>query len=137
MDIRHFRRVLRKFEQVTSFQANLCCLGVTVPQCHALLEIEYLGEATIGTLAEQLNLDKSTLSRTVDSLVKQGLVERLPDPQDRRYMIVRLSPQGKQTCDAINESNDEFYRQIIASFPEARRDDLLEAIQLFVSAIRD
>jgi DNA-binding MarR family transcriptional regulator len=134
MDIRGFRRVLRKFEQTTGYQANTCCLGVTVPQCHALLEIEFMGETTIGGLAERLDLDKSTLSRTVEGLVRLGLVERLPNPQDRRYMIVKLSEKGQQTCDSINKVNDEFYRQVIESIPAAKREDVLEAIQIFAHA---
>jgi DNA-binding MarR family transcriptional regulator len=105
-----------------------------VPQCHALLEIEFMSETTIGGLAERLDLDKSTLSRTVEGLVRLGLVERLPNPQDRRYMIVKLSEKGQQTCDSINKVNDEFYRQVIESIPAAKREDVLEAIQIFAHA---
>lgn len=135
MDIRRFRRMLRAFEQLTSFQADICCLGVTVAQCHTLLEIEHLGEATIGGLAESLKLDKSTLSRTVDSLVKLGLVERIQDPQDRRYLNTRLTPEGKRTCKLINKENDAFYRRVLESIPTQQREEFLEAIHVFVDAM--
>jgi DNA-binding MarR family transcriptional regulator len=96
-----------------------------------------MGEATIGGLAEGLDLDKSTLSRTVDSLVRLGLVERSPNPQDRRYMIVTLSANGTQTCDSINDVNDEFYRRVIESIPVAKREDVVEAIQIFAHATQE
>ena len=136
MEIRNFRRQLRAFERLTNFQADLCCLGVTVPQCHALMEIEHLGETTIGGLAENLQLDKSTLSRTVESLVKLGLVERIQDPKDRRYMITKLTQAGKEACDTINKENDAFYRGILESIPVRQRGVFLEAIQVFMDAMQ-
>lgn len=137
MDVSDFRRLLRKFEQVTAVQADVCCMGVTVPQCHALLEIEQSGELTIGGLAEKLNLDKSTLSRTVDSLVRLGLVDRIVNPEDRRYALVRLTSDGIDTCARINHVNDEFYQRIIDLIPVHRRDDLMDAIKLLVQATHE
>ncbi len=84
--IREFRKALRQLERLIDSQQKFCCNGVTLAQCHALLEVEELGQATTGQLADSLNLDKSTLSRTIDGLVNLRLLERLSDPKDRRII---------------------------------------------------
>ncbi len=43
--------------------------GISLAQCHTLLEIEKSHEISISELANTLSLDKSTVSRTVDGLV--------------------------------------------------------------------
>ena len=40
-----------------------------------------------------------TLTHRVDRLASRGCVERLPDPHDRRGVLVRLTPEGKATVD--------------------------------------
>ena len=135
-DIRAFRRLLRQFEQFTEAQTGACCTGVTVAQCHALMAIEHLGECSIGQLAEELSLDKSTLSRTVDGLVTLGLVERAPNPADRRYMIVTLSEKGQETCRQINLANDDYYWRVFEAIPEERRAGVEAAFESFVTAMQ-
>lgn len=134
-DIRSFRRLLRKFEQLTEAQTGICCSGVSVAQCHALMEIEYLGQASIGQLADNLNLDKSTLSRTVDGLVERQLVDRRPNPDDRRYMIVTLTKSGLAICRQINATNDAYYRRVFETIPEEQRQIVKSSIELMVEAM--
>jgi DNA-binding MarR family transcriptional regulator len=102
-----------------------CCTGITVPQCHVLLEIEELSQATTVQLAKNLKLDKSTLSRTVDGLVKAGLVERKTHPSDRRYTILILTEQGKKSCEHINRENDGLYDRVFQQLPRETRDTIL------------
>jgi DNA-binding MarR family transcriptional regulator len=52
------------------------------------------GTLTIGELGEQRNLSPSGVSRSVDRLVKIGLVERSPNPADGRSLLVGLTSQG-------------------------------------------
>lgn len=137
INIRTFRRLLRQFEQLTETQTGVCCSGVSVAQCHALMEIEHLGQCSISQLAANLNLDQSTLSRTVDSLVAFDLVQRTPNPADRRYMIVTLSEKGQETCRQINAANDDYYWRVFEAIPEAQRAAAEASFQLFVTAMRN
>ena len=73
--IRHFRSILRRLERITNTQLRNCCAGVTLAQCLVLLEIDECGQLTMSRLATGLRLDNSTLSRTIDGLVRRGLVE--------------------------------------------------------------
>ncbi len=50
----------------------------------------------MGDLAERTVISFSRVSRVVDELARRGLVERLPDAQDRRAVIVKLTPAGRK-----------------------------------------
>ena len=113
-EIRKFRHNLRRFERlvVSHFKGFGCCEGVSLAQCHALMEIDGQGPLNLGQLAGSLGLDKSTLSRTVDGLVNIGLVERKPHPRDRRSILLSLTDQGQRTCDNINANNDALFLRV-------------------------
>jgi DNA-binding MarR family transcriptional regulator len=53
-----------------------------------------------GQLIGQTMVSSGTMTNRVDRLENAGLVQRLPDPQDRRGVHVRLTPRGKERVDA-------------------------------------
>ncbi len=135
--IRDFRKTLREFERLTNIQLRNCCTGVSFAQCHVLLEIEEKGQTTTGELAQNLNLDKSTLSRTIDGLVNIGQAKRLPHPSDRRYILIALTEQGKATCDAINRASDDYYNRVLERIPEEELETVIENFSQLVQAFLD
>lgn len=54
------------------------------------------GQLRASVLADIARVDPSVVSRQVAHLVDAGLVERHPDPDDRRAQLLRLSPAGRQ-----------------------------------------
>jgi DNA-binding MarR family transcriptional regulator len=136
--VRSFRKGLRALERQVELalsEQSQCC-GVTPAQCHLLLEVEEGGESSVGELAASLELDGSTLSRTVDGLVRSGLLERREDPDNRRRQLVRLSSAGKAKADSINLSCDEYYRRLLAGLPAAEVAALGAALPKFAEAMR-
>ncbi len=87
------RRFLR-FSEEAAYAANL------EPQQHQLLlAIKGLPEdktATVGELAERLQLRHHSTVELIDRLVKRGLVERRRDDEDQRRVLVNLTPQGEE-----------------------------------------
>jgi DNA-binding MarR family transcriptional regulator len=136
--IRDFRRSLRTLEREVelSLASQTECCGVTSAQCHLLLELEARGSSSIGELAEALELDPSTMSRTADSLVRAGLVLRADDPANRRRQMLDLSAAGKKKTDYINDSCDEYYRTVLDGAGGDRRSALADAVAYLASAIR-
>ena len=137
-DIRFFRKQLRIFERLTAQQLKeeSCCQGVTLAQCHTILEIEELGRATSVTLSKRLGLDKSTLSRTIDGLVNIGLVERVPHPTDRRFNLLLLTIRGQEVADRINQSNDMFFQQVFKGIVIKKHDEVIKNFEELISAMR-
>ncbi|HSG34901.1 MAG TPA: MarR family transcriptional regulator, partial [Sphingomonadaceae bacterium] len=54
-------------------------------------------------IAKRLRIEGPTLTRMLDTLEKDGLVERLPDPNDRRTKQLRLTGKGERTLEEIFE----------------------------------
>jgi DNA-binding MarR family transcriptional regulator len=67
---------------------------ITPSQGSALSRIEQSGPVRLGALAEMEGTTAATMSRVIDSLADRHLIERVPDPQDGRASLVRLSPEG-------------------------------------------
>jgi DNA-binding MarR family transcriptional regulator len=136
-EIRRFRRILRSFERLTQAQLKNCCTGVSLAQCLVLLEIEESGRLTMGQLAARLRLDNSTLSRTVEGLVGNGLVARLGDDHDRRLVWIRLTPEGEALCRAIHDENDAHCRRALEKIPPSRRGAVIRSFEILVQAFLD
>jgi DNA-binding MarR family transcriptional regulator len=64
------------------------------------------GPLTASALVEQLMLDKSQLSRTIADLEKRGLVERSPDPNDRRAHLLSATAEGAARYAELHASPD-------------------------------
>src|SRR5688572_19876387 len=60
-------------------------------------------ELSPGRLLRETLVTSGTMTNRVDRLAARGLVERSPDPTDRRGVIVRLTPEGRATVDAAFE----------------------------------
>ena len=135
IDIREFRRKLRKFEQFLSKQLLDCCCGITVAQCHCLLAVEDLEQTTVGALSDYLNLDKSTLSRTVESLGRQGLIDREIDPNDRRIARLFLTESGEKLAEEIHQVNDEYFQRVIDQILKDEQENVVRYLGLFIDAI--
>ena len=136
MNVRELRRQLRRLEQLLGIQADGCCQSlVSLSQCHTLLEIEERGETTTRDLAQILQLDKSTMSRTIDNLVKNELVERRTDNSDRRYTLLSLTAQGRKTCSSINSGADEFFTSVINNLAEENPPALTASLDNLIQAM--
>jgi DNA-binding MarR family transcriptional regulator len=124
--IHQFRETIRIFDRELFMQNNAsCCNGISLAQCHTLLEIEKSNEISISELASSLSLDKSTVSRTVDGLVNINMVDRIIPDDNRRKAILNLTDNGKQICTTINYSNDSYIKQVLDDFTENEREEFL------------
>src|SRR5262249_19150597 len=81
---------------------SLEACGVTHSQCHALIELEHHGLMTAGELAERLNLDKSTMSRTLRELLDAGYVAVREDADDKRKKPLMLAKKGVKRLERIH-----------------------------------
>lgn len=133
--IRDFRRSFRRLERALDVLLKDCCCEVTIAQCHVLMEVERLEKPTIGDLAADLGLDKSTLSRSIDNLVLLRLVKRLSDPSDRRAQRIALTGAGRKVCNRINRQSDRYFRDVFSRVPRRLHEGLLEHFQLLVDAV--
>lgn len=135
-EVREFRRILRNFERELSIQNQSgCCCGVTVTQCHTLMMLDQKDNITLNELATLLNLDKSTTSRTVDSLVKGEMIDRTIPETNRRTTLITLTAKGREACRTINSGNDFFYKLALSAIPSELRANFLKGFETLANSM--
>jgi DNA-binding MarR family transcriptional regulator len=137
--IKELRRCLRFLERAFSqrLKYDSGCCGITVAQCHTLLEIHDAETVPLCSIAQELGLDSSTLSRTVDGLVKLGYVSRCENPDDRRCMKVSLTERGKAIVDQINSLYDRTIEVLLQKIPENKHKIVVESVILLTRTIKE
>lgn len=133
---KELRELIRGLERKIGLidKNQVTCCGVTMAQCHALVEIGRAKQLTLNELAALLGLDNSTMSRTVNNLVKDGLVIREVHPEDRRYVAIRLTEAGQKIFEGIETSMALYYQQLLKEIPEAAREEVLKSLELLLKA---
>ncbi|MDF2858821.1 MAG: MarR family transcriptional regulator [Neobacillus sp.] len=118
-------------------KSDASCCGVTIAQCHAIVEIGRAKRIALIDLADLLGLDKSTMSRTINNLVEAGLAVRDLDAEDRRYITIQLTDSGKNVFENTEESMETYYKSIFSSISEDKREQVLESLQLLTDAVKE
>jgi DNA-binding MarR family transcriptional regulator len=134
--IKQFRKSFRTLHRKLAEQLegdSICC-GVTVAQCHTLLAIEERTHTTITELAVELELDKSTLSRTIESLVVMGLVNRETNTDNRRSQHIRLTGDGEKTVAGIHDQWRSFFASLFAGIPKSKHAVVIEGLSLLANS---
>lgn len=94
---------------------RLAALGLAAGQDRFLLALVPRGRLTVSTLADELAVRPSTVSKTADRLVDKGLVTRLLDESDARRIILELTPAGLALCRKVAEIGEEIDAELTAS----------------------
>ncbi|WFR54726.1 MarR family transcriptional regulator [Anaerocolumna sp. AGMB13025] len=118
-------------------KSDASCSGITLAQCHALVEIGRVKRISLINLADLLGLDKSTMSRTINNLVDVELVKRDIDEENRRYVTIQLTDKGVEVFKSIEDNMSGYYSGIFNSLPENKRDQVLESLELLVQSIKE
>ena len=85
---------------------------------------------TMSELARYKGVGLPTISKSVDMLVRRGLVERWVDKADRRQTLVRLTPAGSKLLSSCRKALEAFLDRRLASLTEAERDAIDRSLQL-------
>jgi DNA-binding MarR family transcriptional regulator len=80
-------------------------------------------------LAEVLELQPISLVRLLDRLVDQGLLERHPDPRDRRANRLFLTEAGRRFVDDLDSLRDSIAADVLQGMPVSTVETSLEALR--------
>ncbi|GAB6280147.1 MAG: hypothetical protein STSR0007_02000 [Thermovirga sp.] len=133
LDLRESTRELVRNLSLLDGDRASCC-GVTLAQCHAIVEIGRMEKTSPSLLAERLRLERSTVTRVMDNLVVQGFVLRESDPGDRRALILSLTDKGHDFFISSENAMEEFYESILEKIPCNERSALASGIRTIAKA---
>jgi DNA-binding MarR family transcriptional regulator len=90
-------------------------------------------ELSPGRLLRETLVTSGTMTNRVDRLVARGFVERYPDPDDRRGVIVRLTAEGKEAVDGAFEALLAAESELLAGLPVRDRKRLAGLLQTLLA----
>ncbi|WP_326563266.1 MarR family winged helix-turn-helix transcriptional regulator [Micromonospora sp. NBC_01796] len=98
-------------------------------QARALGVLARHGMLRLSALAEHLRIAPRSATEVVDDLQARGLVERRPDPGDRRATLVALTGEGSRIGAAIRAARRAEAERLFADLDEADRDQLARILR--------
>jgi MarR family transcriptional regulator for hemolysin len=104
--------------------------GMTRAQWAVLLRLERREGLKQSDLAEALDLQPITLTRLVDRLCDNGLIERRADPNDRRAKRLYLTAAARPLIDRIADRIEELSETVLAGIEPAEVDRMLSKLGL-------
>lgn len=102
---------------------------LSVPQWRVLSALAARDGHTVGQIAEFAVLDRSGLGRLLEQMEADGLVERTSAPEDRRAMLIRLSPAGKKRRAAVFPAVVAHYRRLLRGISGAEYKALMSLLR--------
>ena len=113
--------------------AALASYELSVPRGRLLMAMHQLGEPKMNELAASLDLNARTITTAVDTLEREGILERRPDPTDRRATRVLLTDAGR----AQIAEWQEFQRQLAERAMAPLSADERRALRRLLDKIRE
>jgi DNA-binding MarR family transcriptional regulator len=104
-------------------------MDLTYNQYKTLLTIADRGECSLGELGRELEVAMSSASQMVDRLVGQGLVNREQDADNRRQVIIRLTPQGQELIGELRRGIIRRYEKILDRLSDRDQEALVESFE--------
>jgi DNA-binding MarR family transcriptional regulator len=95
-----FKRVFRSLSRLRGRDTHLAGGELSHAQFELLMELYDHGELSAGELAMAARLSPGTVTQMLDHLADCGHVERLRSQIDRRVVVSRLTPQGRERIEA-------------------------------------
>ncbi|MEU7043712.1 MarR family winged helix-turn-helix transcriptional regulator [Streptomyces varsoviensis] len=96
-----------------------------------------LGPQSAARLADEVGIDRSGASRYADRLEAAGLLERSPDPRDRRATLLVLTPEGHAAVTGLRDALARHLAGRIADWPDGQAQALVDGIRLLIDAPAD
>ena len=108
-------------------------LNMTLDAHRAIRIINSRGSCTMGELADYAIIDRTTLTRIVDHLVANGLVDRAKPPGDRRKIVLTLTPAGVESHDQARRVIGRDNAELTRGLPES---DFRVGVRLEMELVR-
>ncbi|AOO64716.1 bifunctional helix-turn-helix transcriptional regulator/GNAT family N-acetyltransferase [Sulfurospirillum halorespirans] len=103
---------------------------------HALLEIEKQGAMTALQLVHTLSLEKSSVSRMVNKLIKTGEVIENTDPKDGRIKNLLLTKQGEKTVEAIHLYGQKQVKTAMEHLDVSQQQAVVQGLCTYAEALQ-
>ncbi|MEV7684550.1 MarR family winged helix-turn-helix transcriptional regulator [Streptomyces bungoensis] len=110
---------------------------LTLPQLRSLVALRTCGPIKLAAMAATLGVSPSTALRMVERLETLGLTDRRVNPDNRREVVLRLTPAGEELVDRVLGHRRAEIRALVARLPAQERAGLVPALTALTAAAGD
>ncbi len=128
--LRSFGFLLRDVSRlyVRRFEQRAAALGLTLPQCRALVYLALNEGISQARLAELTDVEPMTLVRILDRMASDGWLERRVDPADRRARCIYLKAKARPLVDDIWKLADLTREEAFRGVPKKQASVLIDLL---------
>ncbi len=103
--------------------------ATTLPRFDLMAQLERYPEGLkMNELSRLLMVTGGNVTAIVDQVEKEGLVERLDEPSDRRAFRIRLTPAGRKTFAEMARAHEDWVVELLAGLSRREQDELLKLL---------
>lgn len=95
--------------------------NMTTNDMHVIEAIGVSGAKNMSSVAKTLNVTTGTLTIAINSLVKKNYVERVRSEEDRRVVLVSLTPRGKKAFYHHKKFHDDMIEEVVSQLDETEQ----------------
>ncbi|WP_405789091.1 MarR family winged helix-turn-helix transcriptional regulator [Streptomyces sp. NBC_01367] len=119
----------RLLGQASTHAQRLVTEGLSGADAHkwhyaALVALEESGPASQATLSARTGIHRSDLVAVINELAARELVERAPDPEDRRRNVITLTPHGRRHLRTLEQILAAAQEELLAPLSAGEREQL-------------
>ncbi|MDU2064699.1 MAG: MarR family transcriptional regulator [Sporomusaceae bacterium] len=126
------RQVMRKHKEESLEGKEL--FDLTITQLHYLYAIRERGNPTYTELAQRFNVQKSTVTVTINKLIQRGYVYKTQSTEDLRVFHLQLSDKGQKLLDIEDQGYRQFAVQITACLDDSQKEQFKELLMIIAEA---
>jgi DNA-binding MarR family transcriptional regulator len=110
-------------------------LNLGIGQLKTLFFISNRGATTTGKLATALKVTPTNVTGIVDRLLEKKLITRTGDPDDRRVLLLRATPQGDELVAELRQNRRERMSELFNRLSEEEASIVAQGLKIMVRAI--
>jgi len=125
---------------VTTLEDTVAELGLDHAEYKLLVRLRSDGPGaseSAGELSRALVMSSGGMTNLLDRLEDRGLVRRTPDPDDRRSVLVQLTPSGRKTIDRAVSTEAAREESVFASLTPGDRKELNDALRRLMQTFEE
>ena len=111
------------------FQERIGDAQLTPLQFAALVKLDDLGEVSQNELGRRTAMDAATMQGVIKRLLARGLIDRKPDPEDRRRVVLSLTADGRVLIAAVMPNGRAITDETLAGLSDVERRSFLSLLK--------
>ena len=127
-------RIMGRYNE--SLRAEMAALGLTTPKMRTLAILSVIDGILIRDLAVYTVVEQSTLSRALEQMDRDGLIERRPDPEDSRATRIFIAPEGRRTHEKLWPHLARAYAQMFEGISRDEQHQFVRTLQTILGNVR-